>query len=143
MLEFSRSLYLCNHLSESIHSWTKGTLPYPLYPTLPHHKPPHCHPHSHPYPTRIHTHAHNQASHSRARLSCDSSYYSYKTSFHSQASVAVSHLSRFHALKKRGAIPCSLYLDQIVKQSGSYKDKPQSFNIQKDKMLDLHVRKVR
>ena len=49
-LEFSRRQYLCNHLSESIHTWTKGThleskwdnldptLPIPLllpYPTLP------------------------------------------------------------------------------------------------------------
>ena len=62
--------------------------------------------------------------------------------FFSQASVAVSYLNRIHALKKRGAIPCSLYLDQILKQSGSYKDKPVSFNIQKEKMLDVHVRKV-
>ena len=33
------TLYLCNHLSESIRSWTKGTLPHPYttlhYPTLP------------------------------------------------------------------------------------------------------------
>ena len=44
MLEFSRSLYLCNHLSESIHSWTKGTLPKPVlpYPTPP--TPPLPHP---------------------------------------------------------------------------------------------------
>ena len=44
VLGFSTSLYLCNHLSESIHSWTKGvpyhTIPYPtlpptLAPTLP------------------------------------------------------------------------------------------------------------
>ena len=37
MLEFSRSIYLCNHLLESIHSLTKGTLPNPIppYPTLP------------------------------------------------------------------------------------------------------------
>ena len=60
----------------------------------------------------------------------------------SQASVAVSYLNRIHVLKKRGAIPCSLYLDQIVKQSDSYKDKPVSFTIQKEKMLDVHVRKV-
>ena len=38
VVEFSRSLYLCTHLSESIHSWTKGTqthptLPYPPTPT--------------------------------------------------------------------------------------------------------------
>ena len=32
VLEFSRSLYLCNHLSESIHSWTKGILHYPTPP---------------------------------------------------------------------------------------------------------------
>ena len=126
MLEFSRSLYLCNHLPESIHSWTKGTLPYPTllaypthmptlpftspsptlhypalplpypYPTYPTLTPtpphptlpcltlPHPYPHLTPYPTlplplpyhlRIHTHAHNQASHSRAMLSCDSSSY--------------------------------------------------------------------
>ena len=45
MLEISRSLYLCNHLLESIHSWTKGTLssalPSPPHPTTP----------SLPYPT--------------------------------------------------------------------------------------------
>ena len=51
MLEFSRCLNLCNHISESIHSWTKGT-----YPTLnlPHPTPP-THPFSTPttlpYPT--------------------------------------------------------------------------------------------
>ena len=56
--------------------------------------------------------------------------------------MAVTYLTRIHALKKRGAIPCSLYLDQILKQSGSYKDKPVSFTIQKDKMVDTHVRKV-
>ena len=50
VLEFSKSLYLCNHLSESIHSWTKGTLPYPTlpYPTLPYPTPPHPTP-PHPY----------------------------------------------------------------------------------------------
>ena len=59
---------------------TYPTVPLSLpYPTLPLSLP-------HPYPTptrsyptlpvllRIHTHAHNQASHSRATLSCDSSY---------------------------------------------------------------------
>ena len=47
VLKFSWSLYLCNHFLESIHTWTKGTLPYPtptpihpiptptLYPTRP------------------------------------------------------------------------------------------------------------
>ena len=40
VLEFSRSLYLCNHLSESIHSWTKGTLPHPTLPLLPYPTPP-------------------------------------------------------------------------------------------------------
>ena len=37
MLEFYRSLYNCNHLLESIHSWTKDTLPNRTlsYPTLP------------------------------------------------------------------------------------------------------------
>ena len=44
MLEFSRSLYLCNHCSESIHIWTKGTLPK--------HNPPHTTlPYPNPYPT--------------------------------------------------------------------------------------------
>ena len=74
MLEFSRILYLCNHLSESIHSWTKGTLHYPtpprptptpptqpyinlpvsllLYPTPPHPTPTPTLPHpTLPYPT--------------------------------------------------------------------------------------------
>ena len=45
MLKFSRSVYLCNQLSESIYSWIKITLPHPtpphlypiplIYPTLP------------------------------------------------------------------------------------------------------------
>ena len=146
MLEFSRCLYLWNHLSESIHSWTKDTLPHPpspLLPTLPYSTlpypslplltlpfptyptlfyptpptlsyptltypsyptpthptlpypyptppipsypplpyPPTLLPYSTPtlplpipYPLRIQTHAHNQASCSRATLSCDSSY---------------------------------------------------------------------
>ena len=138
MLEFSRSLYLCNHLSESIHSWTKGTLPkhtppnptptlsysypnptphYTTYPTLPlltlpyptatppDLPNPYLYPNPYrptlPYPIliyttlpyltlpyftlprptlpfstplRIQTHAHKKASHSRAKLSCDSSY---------------------------------------------------------------------
>ena len=51
------SFYLCNHLSISIHSWTKGTLPYPTppYPTLPY---PPTTPHptpplpTYPYPTQ-------------------------------------------------------------------------------------------
>ncbi|KAL4236760.1 hypothetical protein ACF0H5_005145 [Mactra antiquata] len=58
-----------------------------------------------------------------------------------QASLAVSYLDRIHALKKRGHIPCSLYLDQLIKQSGSYKDRPLSLNMQKDKLLDMHIRK--
>ena len=48
MLEFSRSLYLCNHLSESIHSWIKGTLPNPTLPTPSHPSP------TLPYPTLPH-----------------------------------------------------------------------------------------
>ena len=47
VLEFSRSLYLCNHLSESIHTWTKGT----PNPTLPYPTPPHRPTPPHPYPT--------------------------------------------------------------------------------------------
>ncbi|XP_045157719.2 rapamycin-insensitive companion of mTOR-like isoform X2 [Mercenaria mercenaria] len=58
-----------------------------------------------------------------------------------QASLAVNYLDRIHVLKKRGPIPCSLYLDQLVKQSESYKDRPQSLIIQKDKLLDMHIRK--
>ena len=66
VLEFSRSLYLCNHLSESIHSWTKGTLPQPTpahpyptpsppYPTLPNSYTPYpALPHP-PCPTTTHT----------------------------------------------------------------------------------------
>ena len=59
VLEFSRSLYLCNHLSESIHSSTKGTLPNStlLYPTPPdptHPNPPLSYPKL-PYPTPPHT----------------------------------------------------------------------------------------
>ena len=112
VLEFSKGLYLCNHLSESIHSWTKGTLPLPHptpshptptlplphpYPTLPQPIPsptltypnlpcptlPYATPTQSnptlplPYPLRIQTHAHNQASRSRATLSCDSSYLSF------------------------------------------------------------------
>ena len=74
MFEFSRHLYLCNHLSESIHSWTKGTLPNPYptqtllpYPPLPYPTRPSypTHPPTYPtqpYPLRIQTHAPNQAS---------------------------------------------------------------------------------
>ena len=53
------------------------TLPHPTLPylNLPFPTPPKpTLPHPHPYLLRIHTHAHNQASHSRATLSCDSSY---------------------------------------------------------------------
>ena len=46
-------------------------IPYPT-PPLPYPHPPHT---TQPYPLRIQTHAHNQASCSRATLSCDSSYY--------------------------------------------------------------------
>ena len=45
VLKFSRSLYLCNHLSESIHSWTKGTLSKHTHPIPPQPTPPL------PYPT--------------------------------------------------------------------------------------------
>ena len=50
------------------------TIPYPIppLPTTPH--PTQLTP-TLPYPQRIHTHAHNQASSSRAMLSCNSSYY--------------------------------------------------------------------
>ena len=62
------------------HHPTHPSLPYTLpYPTLPystpaHPTPPHPIP-TLPYPLRIHTHAHNQASHSQAMLSYNSSYY--------------------------------------------------------------------
>ena len=77
MLEFSRSLYLGNHLSESIHSWAKGTLPFttpPLSLPLPSYSTPTDPTNTLPKPLRIHTHAHKQASRSQAMLSCDSSY---------------------------------------------------------------------
>ncbi|XP_052775865.1 rapamycin-insensitive companion of mTOR-like isoform X2 [Mya arenaria] len=58
-----------------------------------------------------------------------------------QASIAVSYLERMHTLKKRGPIPCSLYLEQIVRQSLLFKDRSLSLNMQKNKLLDMHVRK--
>ena len=49
MLEFSRSPYLCNHLSENIHSWIKVSFPTPPNQIKPYHTTPHpTHP---PHPT--------------------------------------------------------------------------------------------
>lgn len=36
-----------------------------------------------------------------------------------RATLAVSHLNRIHALKKRGPIPCSLFLDQLVQNANT------------------------
>ena len=101
MLEFYRSLYICNHLSESIHSWTKDTLPYRTlsYRTLPYRTVPypaayatlHYPTHTLPFPTLPYPTPYSTLpllyptlpfeypylilpSHSQATLSCDSSY---------------------------------------------------------------------
>jgi len=63
--------------------------------------------------------------------------------FVSQASTAVSYLNRIHSLKKRGPVPCSMYLEQLLRHSGMYKDRPLTLSMQKNKLLDLHIRKVR
>ncbi len=37
----------------------------------------------------------------------------------SRAKMAVTCLRRHHAIKKRGPVPCSLFLDQILQRAGS------------------------
>ncbi|KAK3609904.1 hypothetical protein CHS0354_036667 [Potamilus streckersoni] len=55
-----------------------------------------------------------------------------------QASVAVTYLNRIHALRKRGPLPCSLYLEQLVHNNAADKDKSKAFYINLDNLFSNH-----
>ncbi|XP_070563534.1 rapamycin-insensitive companion of mTOR-like isoform X2 [Ptychodera flava] len=53
-----------------------------------------------------------------------------------RASAAVSRLSRYHEMKKRGPVPCSLFLDQILKYSKAYEtDSAKNDKMVKEKLF--------
>ncbi|XP_013398176.1 rapamycin-insensitive companion of mTOR isoform X2 [Lingula anatina] len=53
-----------------------------------------------------------------------------------QASMAVNCLDRFHAMKKRGPVPCSLYLDQLVQHTvGAPDDSNRPLRLNKEKLM--------
>ncbi|XP_052097251.1 rapamycin-insensitive companion of mTOR-like [Mytilus californianus] len=59
-----------------------------------------------------------------------------------QAQKAVYYLDRFHSLKKKGVVPCSLYLDQLIQySSGKNAGHKKQFHLQKDKLYDLYLAK--
>ena len=59
-----------------------------------------------------------------------------------QAQKAVYNLDRFHTLKKRGVVPCSLYLDQLIQHSsGKNAGHKKQFHLQKDKLYELYMAK--
>ncbi|XP_077980982.1 rapamycin-insensitive companion of mTOR-like [Glandiceps talaboti] len=53
-----------------------------------------------------------------------------------RASIAISRLNRYHEMKKRGPVPCSLFLDQILKYTKAYEtDSPKSEKLIKEKLI--------
>ncbi|KAL3868472.1 hypothetical protein ACJMK2_041273 [Sinanodonta woodiana] len=55
-----------------------------------------------------------------------------------QASLAVTYLNRIHALRKRGPLPCSLYLQQLVHNNAADKDKSKAFYTNLDNLFSNH-----
>ena len=56
--------------------------------------------------------------------------------FYSLARTAVTCLMRLHAVKKRGPVPCSFYLDQILQNSGIHNKEEffQPLNLHREKL---------
>ncbi|KAJ8305360.1 hypothetical protein KUTeg_015905 [Tegillarca granosa] len=60
-----------------------------------------------------------------------------------RAREAVYYLDRLHTLRKRGLVPCSLFLDQLIQRtSGRKATHTKSFHINKDKLQDTYLVKV-
>ncbi|CAH1775574.1 unnamed protein product [Owenia fusiformis] len=59
----------------------------------------------------------SQHSHCLPTLVAVASSFQVTSQLRQQASMAINQLSQIHALKKRGTVPASLYLDQILQQS--------------------------
>ncbi len=53
---------------------------------------------------------------------------------HSRASAAVTNLDRLHEMKKRGPVPCSLFLNQILSGSETFMSDKKHDKIPKDKL---------
>ncbi|XP_046330991.2 rapamycin-insensitive companion of mTOR-like isoform X1 [Haliotis rufescens] len=59
-----------------------------------------------------------------------------------QASLAVTYLSHFHAMKKRGAVPCSLYLDQLLQHAGKFVEYiGRHWHLRRDKLAETYFTK--
>lgn len=62
------------------------------------------------------------------------------TWFFSQAREAIYNLERLHSMKKRGPVPCSLYLDQLIQRNGGRPVGQTKFYLRKK--YDLYINKV-
>lgn len=60
-----------------------------------------------------------------------------------RASVAMQHLSSFHTMKKRGFVPCSLFLDQLLHFSGKFMEiSSRRWHLQREKLSEYYFKKV-
>ncbi|XP_050401999.1 rapamycin-insensitive companion of mTOR [Patella vulgata] len=60
-----------------------------------------------------------------------------------QASLTVSYLDEFHILKKRGAIPCSLFLDQLLQHAGKFMEYAgKHWHLRRDKLSEFYFKKI-
>ena len=80
--------------------------------------------------------------------------HSYRSKFHWSISVpmfhmcrracqAVKHLSEFHGLKKRGLVPSSLFLDQLLQNAGKFSETTsRHWYLRRDKLCEYYYKKV-
>ncbi|XP_025081196.1 rapamycin-insensitive companion of mTOR-like [Pomacea canaliculata] len=60
-----------------------------------------------------------------------------------RASVAMQHLSSFHTMKKRGFVPCSLFLDQLLHFSGKFMEiSSRRWHLQREKLSEYYFKKM-
>ncbi|KAL8596171.1 hypothetical protein ACOMHN_021211 [Nucella lapillus] len=60
-----------------------------------------------------------------------------------RACMAVKHLSEFHGLKKRGLVPSSLFLDQVLQHAGKFTETTnRHWYLRRDKLCDYYYRKI-
>ncbi|XP_078353189.1 rapamycin-insensitive companion of mTOR-like isoform X2 [Oculina patagonica] len=80
--------------------------------------PPECSSHTHCVPMLVNT----------------ASLFEVNSEERSRASIAVNCLDRLHQTKKRGLVPCSLYLDQIVSKAHTLEPKVKPDKLHRDRL---------
>ncbi|KAK7495005.1 hypothetical protein BaRGS_00013645 [Batillaria attramentaria] len=60
-----------------------------------------------------------------------------------RACVAITHLTNLHALKKRGPVPCSLFLDQLLHSAGKVSEATsRHWHLRRDKLSEYYFKKL-